>query len=72
MAYQTLTFGVAGSGISDRISGWIAAARENLHCRKVYHETLRELSALSTRDLRDLGLNQSELKRIAHEAAYTR
>lgn len=37
---------------------------------RVYRETLNELNALSGRELADLGLNRSMLKRIALEAAY--
>jgi len=36
--------------------------------RRVYRKTLTELSALSNRDLADLGLARSELRRIAYEA----
>jgi uncharacterized protein YjiS (DUF1127 family) len=36
--------------------------------RRVYRKTLDELSALSNRDLADLGLARSELRRIAWEA----
>ncbi len=35
-----------------------------------YCETYNELSALSTRELADLGLNHSMIRRIAIEAAY--
>ncbi|WP_420005764.1 DUF1127 domain-containing protein [Arenibacterium sp. LLYu02] len=37
---------------------------------RLYRETLSELNALSGRELADLGLNRSMLKRIALEAAY--
>jgi uncharacterized protein YjiS (DUF1127 family) len=36
----------------------------------VYSTTLNELSALSNRDLADLGIARSEVRRIAWEAAY--
>lgn len=39
--------------------------------RRVYNTTLNELSALSNRDLADLGIARSEVRRIAWEAAYT-
>lgn len=38
--------------------------------RKVYNKTLNELQSLSMRELADLGLNPSMLRRIAYEAAY--
>ena len=44
-----------------------AADRRAEH--RVYRETFAELTALSNRELADLGMHRSELKRIAHEAA---
>ncbi len=38
--------------------------------RRAYNRTLRELQALSNRDLADLGFHYSEIPRIAREAAY--
>ena len=38
--------------------------------RKVYRATYHELSSLSDRDLRDLGIPRSNIKRLALEAAY--
>ncbi|MBV1927177.1 MAG: DUF1127 domain-containing protein [Rhodobacteraceae bacterium] len=38
--------------------------------RKVFRATYHELSALSDRDLRDLGIPRSTIKRLAMEAAY--
>ena len=38
--------------------------------RRTYHKTLRELTVLSSRELADLGLHRTEVKRIAWEAAY--
>ncbi len=40
--------------------------------RKVYRATFSELSALTDRDLKDLGIPRSNIKRIAMEAAYGR
>lgn len=48
--------------------------RGSLHGRfaawKVYRTTYAELSALPDRELADLGLRRSELRRVAREAAY--
>ena len=38
--------------------------------RKVYHATHSELSALSDRDLQDLGILRGDINRLAREAAY--
>lgn len=38
--------------------------------RKVYRKTYHELSVLSDRDLLDLGIPRSNIRRLAWEAAY--
>lgn len=70
MAYETNTHGAVGTGILDRVSALVADYRAKAARRKIYRDTLRELSALSHRELCDLGLNQSEIKRVAYQAAY--
>jgi len=45
-----------------------AAARHAT--RRVYKTTLTELNELSNRELADLGMHRSELKRVAWESAY--
>lgn len=37
---------------------------------QLYRQTVNELSALSGRELADLGLSRSEIKRVAYQAAY--
>jgi uncharacterized protein YjiS (DUF1127 family) len=44
--------------------------RQALAKRKVYRATYSELSALTDRDLGDLGIPRSSIKRLAMEAAY--
>ena len=70
MAYETNSISGFGSGITDRFHAMMADYRAKAARRKVYRDTLRELSALSHRELADLGLNQSELRRVAYQAAY--
>jgi uncharacterized protein YjiS (DUF1127 family) len=70
MAYETNSLGAVSNGIMDRVNALIADYRANAARRKVYRDTLRELSALSHRELCDLGLNHSEIKRVAYQAAY--
>ncbi|UWQ90086.1 DUF1127 domain-containing protein [Aliisedimentitalea scapharcae] len=36
----------------------------------MFRRTMNELSALSDRELSDLGLSRSQLRRVAHQAAY--
>jgi len=52
------------------VAQMIQVAREKFVQYRLYRETLNELSALSGRELADLGLNRSMLKHIALEAAY--
>ena len=51
-------------------AGIVETIRARRARRKVFNQTFRELSSLSNRELADLGLNRSMLKRIALEAAY--
>lgn len=69
MAYETNSIG-GSTGIITRFNALIADYRAKAARRKIYRETLRELSALSARDLNDLGLNRSEIRRVAYQAAY--
>ena len=52
----------------------IAALRENaaesFRNWRVYRTTIAELNALSPREMADLGINASMIRRIALEAAY--
>lgn len=57
-------------GLAARITTLTHDIRARLQRRRVYRQTYRELSALSTRELSDLGLNRSMIRRIAYQAAY--
>lgn len=70
MAYETNSISGVGTGLMDRLNSLVADYRAKAARRKVYRDTLRELSALSHRELCDLGLNHSEIKRVAYQAAY--
>ncbi len=50
-------------------SQYFAAAAERRAIRRSYRTTLAELQTLSNRELADLGLHRSELRRIAWESA---
>lgn len=60
----------AGSSLSERFANFRANWAEARATRAVYKTTLAELSALSNRDLNDLGISRSQITRIALEAAY--
>lgn len=67
MAYA-LTSAATVAGRQDR--GLVARLRDGWQRRQTYKRTLRELNALTTRELADLGLTRSMLTRVAMEAAY--
>lgn len=58
------------TGLRGRLMNSIQRMQENRARRVVYRQTLRELNALTNRDLDDLGINRSMITRLAHEAAY--
>jgi uncharacterized protein YjiS (DUF1127 family) len=70
MAYVSSNRTTAALGLGDRL----AEIRKDLvaawRAHRIYQQTLRELQALSMRELNDLGLNPSMLRAIALEAAY--
>jgi uncharacterized protein YjiS (DUF1127 family) len=53
------------------VSNVFATLAERHAKRRVFNTTLNELGSLSNRDLADLGISRSEVRRIAWEAAYT-
>lgn len=50
--------------------GIVARLRAEVRARLVYARTLRELRALSARELADLGIPRSMITRLAAEAAW--
>ncbi len=66
MAYVNST-SVARKGTFDRLTAFISAS---VRQRRVYAQTLTELTALSDRELNDLGISRLAIPEIAHEAAY--
>ncbi|MBW6506364.1 MAG: DUF1127 domain-containing protein [Rhodobacteraceae bacterium] len=68
MAFTSILSG--DLGIADRIAALFSNLGEARQRRKVFRQTLRELSVLSTRELNDLGIHRSMITRVAIEAAY--
>lgn len=60
------------SGLWAAIIDAVSAFRAALHRSRVYTRTHRELSALTSRELADLGIHRSMISRLAYEAAYGR
>lgn len=60
----------AGNGVVERLATVVRVIRDMIERRRVYNRTLRELRALSNRELADLGLHRAMITRVAAEAAY--
>ena len=69
MTVLTDTFS-AGSSLSARFATLRAQYAENAAKRKVFRTTFNELQNLTSRELADLGIDRSQIKSIAFEAAY--
>ncbi|WP_226549954.1 DUF1127 domain-containing protein [Celeribacter naphthalenivorans] len=60
----------AATASSASFGGLFKALGERFARYRVYRETMLELSSLSDRDLRDLGMSRASINAVAHEAAY--
>ncbi|MBS0564445.1 MAG: DUF1127 domain-containing protein [Proteobacteria bacterium] len=56
----------------DRIAAFFAGLNDNRRRHATYRRTLRELDALSDRDLHDLGLHRAMIEQVALDAAYVK
>ena len=70
MAYVNSSSRAASFSLADRLSGVFALIKANYARRAVFNQTVRELAALSDRELSDLGLARTDIRSVAHEAAY--
>ena len=69
MAYVNSTSTNYGN-LAERFAGVVKGLHLSLERRRVYNRTVRELRALTTRELADLGLTREMITRVALEAAY--
>ena len=69
MAYASGIRGIE-IGLAERALGFFRGLSDSRRRYRVYRQTVRELAALSERDLADLGLHRSSISTIAMEAAY--
>jgi uncharacterized protein YjiS (DUF1127 family) len=69
MAYVN-TSRAASFGLADRFAAALQSVKAAMSRRAIYTQTVRELNALSPRELADLGIARSQIGEIAHEAAY--
>ncbi|MFN4057107.1 MAG: DUF1127 domain-containing protein [Roseinatronobacter sp.] len=61
---------IGAQALTARGRGFVARLADALARRRVYRQTHAELSALSTRELADLGITRSMISRLSYEAAY--
>lgn len=61
---------IAQNGLGEWVRQSVELARQQLARRKLYKTTVRELNALSGRELADMGINRSMIRRLALEVAY--
>lgn len=69
MAYVNTTR-ASDFNLIERFNAFRADLSEKAAQRKVFRQTFNELSDLTNRELNDLGISRSAIKRIAIEAAY--
>ena len=69
MAFTTEFHGT-NADVTGRFRAILKSATNRVANYRMYRKTVNELSALSARELDDLGLNRSMIKRVALEAAY--
>ncbi len=69
MAYVNTTR-ATHSSMADRFGSFFAGIKAAMARRRIYDQTVRELRALSERELTDLGISRSMITSIATEAAY--
>ena len=62
--------GGAGRALTARFNDALIAIRAHLARRRTYRQTVSELSALSDRELADLGIYRQDIHALAHQAAY--
>jgi uncharacterized protein YjiS (DUF1127 family) len=71
MTYATQSgHAVATTPIWQRLSDLTSSLGERRAQQRTYRSTVRELSALSHRDLTDLGIHPADIHAIARQAAY--
>lgn len=69
MAYVNTTRATQ-STLADRFGSLFAGVKAAMARRRIYDQTVRELRALTDRELTDLGISRSMIASIATEAAY--
>ncbi|MHA6266801.1 DUF1127 domain-containing protein [uncultured Aliiroseovarius sp.] len=61
---------LAPVGIADRLAARFAEWKEQVETRALFRKTVRELNALSNRELEDLGIARASVRLVARMAVY--
>lgn len=69
MAYANETLSNTQTGLGARVTSLITAFQTRRAKSRVFRQTYAELAGLTDRDLADLGLARSEIRRVAWQAA---
>ena len=71
MTFLTQTaYAADGASLWQRLSDMTLGLAERRAQRQAYRSTMRELSAMSNRDLLDIGVHPADIRSIARQAAY--
>lgn len=70
MAYVSSTHRPSGWTFLDLVRHPLSNLQRHVQRRRVYVQTLRELTALTDRELADLGLHRLMIPAVAKDAAY--
>jgi uncharacterized protein YjiS (DUF1127 family) len=60
----------AAFGLADRFASFVASMKISAAKRNTYEKTVRELNALTDRELTDLGISRLSIEDVARVAAY--
>lgn len=69
MAYAT-EIRIPGAALIERTGTLMSSLADRFAKHQLFRTTVRELGALSDRELADLGIHRSAIKRIALDSAY--
>lgn len=61
---------IGTESFAERFAALVKTVKTAVQRRQVYAQTLRELNGLTDRELSDLDINRSMVRRIALDAAY--
>jgi uncharacterized protein YjiS (DUF1127 family) len=67
---HTSEINLADANPANRFIALIAGWKETFATRQTYRQTVKELSALSDRELADLGIGRSSIRFLARMAVY--